>query len=738
MRLIKINSKCAILVAAISLLLILFASNIRAGVIKLNSLDGVPYIPVTIIIEEQKIPVNFIFDIGLDSPVVFLDAYDKYFESVNEDGYVIELENGETFIFNEYDSVKCTDFMLGSLNKFSEKEMPLGGYVGGSLFGDKYLYDNVNNELIVNDTPNVLNECLAVYDYSVGDKFFSLNESIAGYGAMKFGLSSVYYQSQYSNINDESEFLINEDSLELAFGSFSLQSAGQIVGIDQSYIEFDIVLGNQFLDNYYIYVDKTAKRISFYKSESHKYDVSYSQYLTVISSNDPMQILDFMEKHKDLPYINKASEKLFDCIVLSQSVDAELFERYLVFIISIFGPEKAISDVLEMVDCYVADVSKYPVLEVILNVCKKYSILIEEYSILTNEIDYKTGVVYLNENKLEEAHLQLLSSLFGQPQNVFYNFAVGKLQLKKGLHLRAKARFKNSRTYDMYGDLYPEQLETVTNDLQFVNNFMSSDDRPKYITTLANTVGKEYDLNSFDISKISIIEIYQRGNKLLNTKFSDAMTQILRYRGGDNLLVLNYQASDGVDCIKTTSNRFDLNELTKDEPFIVFVNGVPHILNLTHFANERNIIYELVGGGIASSPIILDSYYNNDNHTISMELSDLIDEAASCEIHYFNGYSCLEYSSINLEWDHRNILFASKTVNVSGNIVIIDSLPYGFHIWPKYNNMANEEKTKLKSDNGIFIGHSFAVLKIYDTSNNLVGYSKINFLTGENVYYEYF
>ena len=736
----KINQK-KISYKFLILILLMFStvpcSLLAVNIIEYKVFNGLPYLSGKLNIEEVGNSLCFLIDIGNCSEMCSIDFYEIQLKDTgNGQETIYELVSGQKLKVDQLRTINCEDILKLKLSE-TKSPFPLAGLVGSGLFGDKVFYNLEDNEIVFGEDLVIPESFEMSFEYDIKDHHIYFYDRTTDGRELSIGIGSTvpYTFTPVEGISgNTSKYVFNK------LGEINQNSYLKLSPNQKEDIWYDVLLGYKYLRKYSIYLNQNEKMIYFVKNLKVSASNPQASYFEALHDKNLNVLLDYILQNKDSSYATQAREAFFERLLNEPVSDMAVINQYIDHLLEVLGKEQAIDTIIKLTDKYNFSCQNLDTAIKILEAIRPEALGLEKLIWLSHEVDFRLGIMYMYTNELKKSHIHLLSALFGQPYNPRFNLALGNYMFKKGFLIRARSRYLKTELSNDYADLYLEQLETVSNDRCFADMFMTSDDRPRYTTKIPD-INLDINISDIKVPEIVLLELYSS----VKMKKLEHLARIIAYFRKNITEIpvfVSCQFQDMMDYGYDFNNLNKTLMLSEEFPVVAIINGNIVRFPTDQLKNPLYIINAILAESNKPQPVLLKGKVenNSDSMSIIVDIKDISKKIpVRYNISYFNGFSILDISN-NREWLHRNFRVASETHEVNGgDDIIIDSLPDNYHVW----QMKDEEATPLpdniyKSYRNIFAGHSFAIIKIYDSEDKLIAVSKINLIDEKKGYYEYY
>ena len=712
--------------------------------LEFDLVQSVPYVSGVLQIDDKRYNVSFLIDVGKESSFSFFEIYHSKFIVTEDIGHIFETKSGNIFSAKDFSFIKCSDFVNSLAHILDDSGYPLVGIAGSNIFGDNILYD-YTNQVIYFDNIEFPESTDLSFDYSSKAGYQCIRDYGADGKTYTGRLNTSTYTCQLSKkiIKDT-----NDDNVKLTLnkiGEIKNKASVPVVVSDEAELPLDFELGNGYLQNYCLYIDKGNGKIQFLNKAKAIIDkTEIDKLYNAADSNNSAALIHYLGNSPALFQVSQKTDVILNKIIEGKQYEPLLFKSVFEALVRMYNKEQAVTIILDKTDHYIHNSTYLEQICKILEETRKNAIELDmPYNVIA-EIDYKLGILYMHYDDFKKGYKYLLSAMFVKPSDSRYNFALGSYYLKKGLFVRARSRFIKS-TYSNYsGDQYLEQLETVFNDKTFVSLFMNTDDRPKYLARIEQKDLKIGDAKD-EISDIVSFEIYHNVNKKIEGKLCNILSNLMLAMECEDLLFINCQFNDMLDLPSGFFEDNSILAMLSESPVVLVINGEVIQLKKQEFLDQEECVRKIIGTARSFVPVKLDSrVISSEEEHVSVEIdtSSIVNyNPVKCELLYFGGFSFYDNHFGGYQWNHRNILIACDRIELKENKnIAIDKMPANFHVWVKQETKNNsfEKVINNKGLNSVFAARSFLIVKIYDGDNKLIAFSKINFIDESQAYYEYF
>ena len=377
-------------------------------------------------------------------------------------------------------------------------------------------------------------------------------------------------------------------------------------GLSDQLTECEAMVGNSVWQNFVMQIDPINKSIWLSRKDDLWSDLNEQDYYMALVDQDMEAIERYIQQYPQSRLAHEAATTILTHRIQDASLTSEQIEVTLDYLCQVVSAKRAAQDLLTLSDSLPENSPHMGLLLDRANICAQQT---NDAALIGRDIQVRRGRNALERGDLEQAHLHLLSALFGQPGNGTYNYWMGRYYEAAGQPLRAWSRYLKACLASQPVDEAIGALELLTNDSNLRQEFTIQD---------AQDFLEGY---IYAYSPAGFTERWQRPDNTLVEAFMCAdntatagINLVLRALADEGVAVATYPIhSPDFDPMANPASVIAAENAAIESTPTVLINGTPVSLAEEDMTLPDNILKTLAEAEVAINPMRIDVGVQTDN-----------------------------------------------------------------------------------------------------------------------------
>lgn len=374
---------------------------------------------------------------------------------------------------------------LSSLKEFTAQyaseleEIPVLGLVGLGAFGESGIrLDIQEGSLVFGPMAEPGDGGLALHYTETSGQYRLAIEPMAGY-VLRAGFTTAGYETRIDAVCAALADRPGGNFERCMVGPLNLSAHTAIrpvEGLSQQLTECEALIGNSLWQDFVVQIDPLRKTIWLQHKPTPQSDLDEQQYY-VASAEDDLEGMEwYLKEHPQSRLAREAALTLLTRRVQGPDTPVEVIQRAVQSLRQTVSPKDASAELLTLADSLGTGPSDLQDrVAYLLDEASRSAQQTTDAALLGRDIEVRRGSLALARGDVKQAHLHLLSALFGQPDNPVYNYWMARCYEAKGQKVRAWSRYLRASLGDKAVSEAVAALERLTNDPDLRQDFSMQD-----------------------------------------------------------------------------------------------------------------------------------------------------------------------------------------------------------------------------------------------------------------------
>lgn len=451
-----------------------------AGTIPVRLVGGRLCARCTLSVEDERITAQFIVNLG--------GAYDVLLDQ--NGASMLELASNSTVALDFQGRARLSNLPyrridLSSIQNFTSdyaeelQEIPVWGLIGREAFGQACLrLDIQKGTLTFGPMESPDDTWLAIAYSDESGRYRCPIEPMDEY-VLRAGFSTATYETSIDAICAMLADRPGGDFDRCMVGPLDLRQVTAIrpvEGLSERITDCEAMIGNSVWQNFIVQIDPEQRMIWLSRKDKLLSDLNEQQYYVAYADQDMEGVEQYIKDHPQSRLAEEAALTLLNHHLAGPTATAETVTRSIQYLRRAIPPKDAAAKLMVASDNLDrGSEDQIERINLLLEQAEQCAQQTTDAALLGRDIHMRRGRLALEQGNLKQAHLHLLSALFGQPDNPNYNYWMGRYYEVKQQYIRAWSRYLKASLGDKAVAEAMAALERLTNDPNLRRDFTMVD-----------------------------------------------------------------------------------------------------------------------------------------------------------------------------------------------------------------------------------------------------------------------